>query len=77
MHFSASLLKSYVIVVCIYIQLDGTLAGDEGFDPLGLSNIEELGIGMESIVICTTCDVSERLIKKVDFYIKLLILQYV
>ena len=26
-------------------QLDGSLAGDEGFDPLGLSNIEELGIG--------------------------------
>ena len=30
--------------ICQY-QLDGSLAGDEGFDPLGLSNIEELGIG--------------------------------
>mmetsp|Transcript_25013 Transcript_25013/g.22730 ORF Transcript_25013/g.22730 Transcript_25013/m.22730 type:complete len:209 (+) Transcript_25013:70-696(+) len=27
-------------------KLDGTLAGDEGFDPLGLSNIEELGIDL-------------------------------
>lgn len=27
-------------------QLDGTLAGDEGFDPLGLSNIEDLGIDL-------------------------------
>ena len=30
-------------------QLDGSLAGDEGFDPLGLSNIEELGIGKKII----------------------------
>jgi len=27
-------------------QLDGTLAGDEGFDPLGLSNINDLGIDL-------------------------------
>ena len=27
-------------------KLDGSLAGDEGFDPLGLSNIEELGIDL-------------------------------
>ena len=27
-------------------KLDGTLAGDEGFDPLGLSNIEDLGIDL-------------------------------
>eukprot|EP00607_Mallomonas_marina_P001475 CAMPEP_0182426434 /NCGR_PEP_ID=MMETSP1167-20130531/12921_1 /TAXON_ID=2988 /ORGANISM="Mallomonas Sp, Strain CCMP3275" /LENGTH=210 /DNA_ID=CAMNT_0024607853 /DNA_START=56 /DNA_END=688 /DNA_ORIENTATION=- len=27
-------------------KLDGTTAGDEGFDPLGLSNIEELGIDL-------------------------------
>lgn len=31
------------------LQLDGSLAGDEGFDPLGLSNIEELGIGEKKI----------------------------
>ena len=29
----------------INFKLDGTLAGDEGFDPLGLSSIEDLGIG--------------------------------
>jgi hypothetical protein len=28
------------------MQLDGSLAGDEGFDPLGLSNIDELGIDL-------------------------------
>lgn len=28
------------------VKLDGTLAGDEGFDPLGLSNIEDLGIDL-------------------------------
>jgi len=27
-------------------KLDGKLAGDEGFDPLGLSNIEELGVDL-------------------------------
>lgn len=27
-------------------KLDGSLAGDEGFDPLGLSNIDELGIDL-------------------------------
>ena len=27
-------------------KLDGSLAGDEGFDPLGLSNIEDLGIDL-------------------------------
>ena len=27
-------------------KLDGTLAGDEGFDPLGLSNIEDIGIDL-------------------------------
>jgi len=27
------------------VKLDGTLAGDKGFDPLGLSNIDEVGIG--------------------------------
>eukprot|EP01038_Epipyxis_sp_PR26KG_P013602 gene13602-18256_t len=27
-------------------KLDGTLAGDEGFDPLGLSNIEDLGLDL-------------------------------
>lgn len=27
-------------------KLDGTLAGDEGFDPLGLSNINDLGIDL-------------------------------
>lgn len=26
-------------------KLDGSLAGDEGFDPLGLSNIDDLGVG--------------------------------
>jgi light-harvesting complex I chlorophyll a/b binding protein 1 len=28
------------------VKLDGTLAGDEGFDPLGLSSIEDLGIDL-------------------------------
>jgi hypothetical protein len=27
-------------------KLDGTLAGDEGFDPLGLSNINDLGVDL-------------------------------
>lgn len=27
-------------------KLDGSLAGDEGFDPLGLSNIDDLGIDL-------------------------------
>lgn len=27
-------------------KLDGTLAGDEGFDPLGLSNIDDIGIDL-------------------------------
>lgn len=27
-------------------KLDGTLAGDEGFDPLGLSNIDDVGIDL-------------------------------
>jgi len=27
-------------------KLDGSLAGDEGFDPLGLSNIEDLGVDL-------------------------------
>lgn len=27
-------------------KLDGTMAGDEGFDPLGLSNIDEVGIDL-------------------------------
>lgn len=26
--------------------MDGSLAGDEGFDPLGLSNIEDLGVDL-------------------------------
>jgi hypothetical protein len=26
--------------------LDGSLAGDEGFDPLGLSNIDDLGVDL-------------------------------
>lgn len=26
--------------------MDGTLAGDEGFDPLGLSNIDDLGVDL-------------------------------
>ena len=30
----------------ISTQLDGTLAGDEGFDPLGLSNINDLGVDL-------------------------------
>jgi len=28
------------------VKLDGTLPGDEGFDPLGLSNIDDLGIDL-------------------------------
>lgn len=28
------------------LQLDGTLAGDKGFDPLGLSNINDLGVDL-------------------------------
>lgn len=27
-------------------KLDGSLAGDEGFDPLGLSNINEVGLDL-------------------------------
>ena len=29
-----------------YDKLDGSMAGDEGFDPLGLSNINEVGIDL-------------------------------
>ena len=42
---------TYVLLTSLisFLQLDGSLAGDEGFDPLGLSNIEELGIGEKII----------------------------
>ncbi len=29
-----------------HLQLDGSMAGDAGFDPLGLSNIEDVGIDL-------------------------------
>jgi len=30
----------------LFLQLDGSMAGDVGFDPLGLSNIDEVGIDL-------------------------------
>lgn len=37
---------SYVCCSPLYLQLDGSMAGDVGFDPLGLSNIDDIGIDL-------------------------------
>mmetsp|Transcript_616 Transcript_616/g.1270 ORF Transcript_616/g.1270 Transcript_616/m.1270 type:complete len:197 (+) Transcript_616:360-950(+) len=46
----SSVLRKVLTLVCnvssLFDQLDGSMAGDVGFDPLGLSNIDDVGIDL-------------------------------